>query len=686
MRRQRLRRGRRRFAADMGVDRDAALRQAEKLLRQGKLQGAIEEYVRLVEDQPRDWSSLNALGDLYARAGQPDRAVEHYLRVADHLFDEGFLPKASALYKKALKTRADDEHTVLRLAEIAAHQGLFSDARTYLRQLAKQRRDRGDERGALECLVRLGSLEDADAESQVAAAGAAESLGDGAGAARLYNNAAARFDKLGRADEALDAMVQAARLDPSDHALKGSLARRCILLGQPDRVRGFLSREDAGDDPDLLLIVGRIDLADGREQDARVVLTRLLTIAPDRRVAVTQLAEEMALAGQAGAAYGCIELVVDDAVLNGDWDGAIGALQSFVARTPFVPALMKLVEIAVDADRDPALRQAQALLADVYIETGQAEDARVIAEDLVAFDPSSDANVQRLRRALELVGAPDADEIIARYREPIETFEELGAEPGVPLTGEPERSPLSVPDVDVRLEEPVEEEPSGALLETGVFEDGSPDGHMAETSALGDHNETDLSEVLASLTAAAGVAQQPQRQPMPDRPATDQPPTVQPATDEPAKAVVAPAPGLEAVFDGMRARAMREQQVAAALEHFDRGVKHLESGRDAEAIADLQVAAGTPMLRFAAAARLGRLFLTRGEVEPAIEWLERAAEAPPADADDGRAVLYELAAALQTIGECDRALAVLMEIEADAAAYRDVPQRIEQLKTAGDRR
>ncbi len=131
----------------MPIDRDATLKQAEKLLRQGKLDGAIAEYVRLVEDQPRDWNTVNALGDLYVRAGELDRAVAQFTRIADHLFDEGFLPKAAALYKKALKARPTTTHTLLRLADFAAA-GLSADARVYLRQLAKPRRDRGDERGA----------------------------------------------------------------------------------------------------------------------------------------------------------------------------------------------------------------------------------------------------------------------------------------------------------------------------------------------------------------------------------------------------------------------------------------------------------------------------------------------------------------------------------------------------------
>ena len=57
----------------MPIDRAVTLRNAEKLIRQGKLDAAIAEFVRLVEDQPRDWNGKNSLADLYARAGKIER-------------------------------------------------------------------------------------------------------------------------------------------------------------------------------------------------------------------------------------------------------------------------------------------------------------------------------------------------------------------------------------------------------------------------------------------------------------------------------------------------------------------------------------------------------------------------------------------------------------------------------------
>ena len=90
------------------VDRGAALRTAEKLLGQGKLEAAIAEYVRVVEEQPTDWNTANTLGDVYARAGQIDLAVEQFTRIADGLCLRGFLSKAGALYKKIIKLKPDD--------------------------------------------------------------------------------------------------------------------------------------------------------------------------------------------------------------------------------------------------------------------------------------------------------------------------------------------------------------------------------------------------------------------------------------------------------------------------------------------------------------------------------------------------------------------------------------------------
>lgn len=130
----------------MPIDRDAALKEAEHLLRQGKLDGAIEVYVRLVEDRPSDWNSINTLGDLCLHVGDVERAIAQFTSAADQFSADGALQKAAALYKKALKAQGDGEPTLRQLGETAARQGLPADAEVYGHRLADRRRHRGDER------------------------------------------------------------------------------------------------------------------------------------------------------------------------------------------------------------------------------------------------------------------------------------------------------------------------------------------------------------------------------------------------------------------------------------------------------------------------------------------------------------------------------------------------------------
>ena len=114
----------------MPAERDETLKKAEKLLKQGKMAAAIAEYVRLVEDKPSDWNSANVLGDLYVKVGQPGSAADIFTRAADHLYGEGFFPRASAVYKKVLKVRSGDDHALWQLADIAGRNRLSLDARS----------------------------------------------------------------------------------------------------------------------------------------------------------------------------------------------------------------------------------------------------------------------------------------------------------------------------------------------------------------------------------------------------------------------------------------------------------------------------------------------------------------------------------------------------------------------------
>ena len=674
----------------MAIDRDAALKQAEKLLRQGKLDGAIEEYVRLVEDQPQDWNSINALGDLYLRAGKNDKAVEQFTRIADHQLAEGFFAKSAALYKKALKIQPDHEHILMQLAEIGERQGKFVDAKQYLRQIAKQRQARGESRAAAECILRLGSLPESDLESKIAGARAAQQIGDGFRAVELLKEAARVLEKDKKRNEALQILAEAAEIDPFDAELRVRLAREFLAAGQPKQARAYLSFETAGDDTELLLALATLEFADGREDDARTAMSRVLALAPDREPDIVRLADELMTRGRVESAFACVDAITDAVLLHGDVPRAASVLRKFIEQTPHIPALAKLVEISVDAEMADVLRETQAQLVDAYLEAARGEEAHVVAEDLLRADPASDAHADRLRRALVLLGAPDPDKVVARVRSG--EIEQASAENALSMEALdvgatiPEVDDIdTLPEVDVFVypenETPIVRDLPAADIPIDVPALQTP---IADPPITGDEDDTvmlemaeiDLSTALSGLSSSAPML--PPLAFMPSTPvapsAPSAPPASTPLAEEPAAGH--PERDIEDVFAQMRAKSAREQQASAALGEYEHALQYIEQGLVKEAITALEAAARVPMLRFKAAARLGRMLIDRGDLNEGIEWLERAAEAPAPTPEEGYDLLYELAGALEAQGESARALAILMELDAESDGYRDVRTRI----------
>jgi tetratricopeptide (TPR) repeat protein len=654
------------------IDRDATLRQAERLKGQGRLDLAIAEYVRLVEDQPRDWNTINALGDLYLRAGDIDRAVVQFVLIADHLFGEGFFPKAAALYKKALKSRPEHEHTLLRLAEIAAAQELLADARAYLRKLWELRSERGDDRGAAECLIRLAELPEADAETMLTGARAARVLGESARATALFRASADELQKAGRGAAALEALAQVVALEPGDLEMRRQLAGQYVAAGDIENAGRLLDAETAGQDPDLLLTLASMQSARQDDSAVRSTLTRFIGVAPDRSADVLRLAGELGRAGAPERAFACSEVVVDDAILRGDWDRAIDVLQSFLVHGAYVPALVKLVQIAGDAGHDDLVMEARERLVDAYLEGGRGAEAQGLAETLLAGAPESIAHAGRLRRAFDLAGNEDPDEAVRRVRDRFDEHVEAGvdvpgsADTAFDVSGRAEAAflePVAMPIVQIGND--LEPEPVLEViteLPESTTDPDVPDSAfeiLSDPSDL-DHAELDDAEVVLELNAVPSMESRPES-----------------SADVDLSAVLSTLGGAPrpAIATASAAAPAGMPSVAEAAALFERGQQRLDKGQTRDGLSDLEAAARVVEFRFRAASRLGREYAARGQRPAAIEWLERAAAIPPSR-DASVAILYELGVALEGAGESARALAVFMEIDSEEPGYRDVGARL----------
>ena len=636
------------------LDREATLKRAEKQLRQGRLEGAINDYAAVVEAFPKDWATANMLGDLYVRAGLTDNAAAQYARIAAHFAAEGFFSKAAALYKKVLKIRPLDEVSQLQLAEVSARQGLLADAKSHLAAVAERRRSRGDKAGAYEVILRLGSLDPSDFDARRQAAVARLEWGDKTGAAQQYRALAADLAEKGREEESLDALREVVRCDPDDRDSRAQLARAALAAGDVDEARQFLSREVAGRDPALMVAVAEIDLRDGRVAEGLASIRELLAFDSEASARIVQLAWALCDTDP-NAAFGCIEVLANRSAEAGEFAETAAWLQEFVTRVPrYIPALLRLIEVCVDGGLEAPMYAAQVQLADAYLDSGQALEASVIAEDLVAREPWETAHVDRFRRALVMLKTPNPDAVIAERlsgQSPFTATDPFSDITGSLLSPEP---PAAGPELEDESGEelPAEAPPPqmpGSIPARGERDLAPPGPGISIEVPEETVFEVDLTNALEGLDDLGAAL-----------------------TGSESSGVDHPAP-LRHDGPPVQAGEIQGEQFLTLAR------MHREAGRLDEAMTVLRTAVRFPRRRFEAASMLAGIHRERGEHALAVEWMERALEAQVPTPDDGRALLYTLGDTLESLGEVARALAVFLELQADAGSYRDVQARIDRL-------
>jgi tetratricopeptide (TPR) repeat protein len=456
----------------MILDRTAILRNAQKLLRIGKLDPAIKLYEQVVRETPEDLQTAAKLGNLYVRAGSPEKAMNLFLGIADGLRSRGLHSQASVAYQRVLAVADDNEQALLQLAEIASSQNQTVEARAYLTRAEERRRGRGDRKGAAEILIQIAELNPHDFDARLAAARARQETGDNKGAVADFKRTAddlldsgrhgeaatvlkeaaqlvpddagiaerlfdayllagnfaearsaartpAHWKRLATTliavddDDALDVLREAASRQPGDLGLQASLARRFVEEGNAAAAE-HLRPEMAEDDPALLLAIAEIQLRGGHSEKAVELVRRSVTKNHDMTADVSALALR-ASSAVPETAWTLMQLAVDGWANQSELTTAASALEEFVARVPdSTPALIRLVEIAIDGDLLDVASRAQAQLADAYLRSGDAAEALVIIDDLAAREPDNPAHIERYRQALLALGEPDLEGALTR--------------------------------------------------------------------------------------------------------------------------------------------------------------------------------------------------------------------------------------------------------------------------------
>ncbi len=387
----------------MGFDRSKTRRTAEKHLSRGKITAAIEEYRKLVEWNPTDLSTLNTLGDLYARVGLKDEAKRIFSRVAQGYRHQGFTSKAIALLKKVARIDSDDLDSAVQLAECYLAQGLPGEAGRQYANVAAAHNQAGREDKALDAYRRMAEIDPSNASLQLMLGDRWQRDGQILRAHECFMAAGDEYNRQGNYDGAVSAYLRAQCVRPDEYKTLEAITSICVAQRQADKAIPVL-RESLTRDPgnvELLRIMGSTYLSAGLPDDAEDTYQKLFALDAGEYGALLVVGEKFLERGDLDRAVALVDGLVDPLIADRNEQDAVDLLRKILSRDPEHPAALRgLALIFRRLREDFFLTPTLQTIADAALRRGDRAEAIEALEELCSIEPQEPAH----RDALQSLG------------------------------------------------------------------------------------------------------------------------------------------------------------------------------------------------------------------------------------------------------------------------------------------
>jgi diguanylate cyclase (GGDEF)-like protein len=275
----------------MAADISKHLERAKRFLEKNRVEDAIEAYLAVIEAAPQHQEATQALGDLYARMEQPDRAAVYYGMLFDLLVEPRDEIKALAIYNRFLRPVANQQppERIARYAFLQQKQNRYDEAIEQYSRAAEMFSEAGRAEDALFCWERTAQLAPENIQRQLRLAEAAEKLNKTALAARAYLRTGQLASASGATAEALQFLGRAYKLAPHERGVALLYADATLKSGDAATAAALLEPFAANEkDATFLDTYADALMSSGQLDRARVVLEGLLR---EKNEGITRLFE-----------------------------------------------------------------------------------------------------------------------------------------------------------------------------------------------------------------------------------------------------------------------------------------------------------------------------------------------------------------------------------------------------------
>ncbi len=252
----------------MLTKKDKHLAAAQKFLERGHDARALEEFARVVHEDPADTRTWLKMAEIHVRHGALAEARDIYLRTAEIYISQGFLPKAVTVYRSVLKLTPGLPHVRIQLGEVYRRLGMVADALHELELAVAELQHSSRPADALPALRKMVELHPENVVSRIRLAEAASQAGRTDEAVHEFGKACDQLKVEGRADELVRVAERLLFHKPDNFAVARDLAAAYIARKNPrlalSKLQGALKA--APRDPEnVTLLAEALAQLDGRK-------------------------------------------------------------------------------------------------------------------------------------------------------------------------------------------------------------------------------------------------------------------------------------------------------------------------------------------------------------------------------------------------------------------------------------
>jgi pilus assembly protein FimV len=247
----------------LAFNKEKIAQKAQKLMRKGQLQKALELYRKIVNKYPSEMRYWIKIGDIQVKNGNKKGAIGTYLHISDEFIQKGFFKKALAILRQIQSLDKNNQEVYDKLATVYIKTNFIPDALYQLEQLQRIQKDNDEQDKLIATLRKMADIDPSHVVHRVHLAETLSKMNNRREASTEFKKVADYLDKNNKSEDFIKVAERYLFHSPEDKDYIKKLGHAYLETNKPHKIVKRLLKIYQSDpaDMDNLHLLARVFIA-----------------------------------------------------------------------------------------------------------------------------------------------------------------------------------------------------------------------------------------------------------------------------------------------------------------------------------------------------------------------------------------------------------------------------------------